>query len=225
MSDRRRGSPKVAQRRTKRAEGRPRGGYLRGVVVLLSLGVFAVFTGFLIGKYIVQTFLNPTPPTQPAIATGEAGTTGQSNPLGVADGGGAGLNGGGAGATESGGPAGNGASMGAPGANGEGQPTPGGGTNGMTEADEPTLPASGGANSTQPILYRVRVGPFEDREAAEPVLGDLQQGEYAQAYFVVGTDGKTYIQVGAFSSRQGAEGVRDSLIATGYPALLIDPTP
>lgn len=212
MSDHTKGVRKAARQRVQGEERSEKGSLLRGAIVLLSVGIVAVLSGFWLGKYMVRTFLDPTPPSQ------QVDTSGRTNVQAANSG-------------DSGGSNNPSSSQGAVGAPAGGNvenaaPASGGEAGSVSEAtDEPAQPvtAPGAANAS--VLHRVRVGPYDSREDAMETLEVLQRGEYPHAYVLEGVDQKVYIQVGAFANYTSAESVRDALVAAGYPALIYTPAP
>lgn len=191
---------------------------LRAVVILLVVGVGAIFSGYAVGNYVMGWFFGDSGVNAPSgsIGTLNTGTTGS-------------------GATRS--AAVNNTGTAGGGSTNTGTISPISTTAGTTSASPTSTNANGGTNppradeygtsasagstaaptSESEVLYRVRVGAFATPEEAEPDLRRLKERGYEEAYVVKSDDGSAYhIQVGAFSSSRSAFNVEEQLRAAGF---------
>lgn len=179
---------------------------LRAVTILLAVGAVAIFLGYTVGNYAIQWFFGAE--DDPAIVASQG--NGRESTGGVVTG------------------PGSGSEPAAPSqilnAKDTVQETHASSTvdAGSSSAESspttaPTTEASAPPSSANEVLYRVRVGTFATREAAEPQLHTLTEIGYPDAYVVKSDDGAAYhIQVGAFSTLQSASDVDEQLGAAGF---------
>lgn len=192
---------------------------LRAVVILLVVGVGAIFSGYTVGNYVMGWFFgDKSEPTQ--LASSRTNTNTPSGGSNAANTGSTNSSTTSGGATNSGTTSTDTATAGTTGTGTTGANT--GGQAGLTSGNERD-PANAAVGSTAPstaeseVLYRVRVGSFATPEEAEPDLRLLKERGYGEAYVVKSEDGAAYhIQVGAFSSSHSAFNVEEQLRAAGF---------
>lgn len=99
-------------------------------------------------------------------------------------------------------------------------------TSGSTQAAAPTTAGSAtqSARSSTPAasggLYKVQVGAFDDRAAAEALAGQLKREGYPDAW--VTSTAPHRVQVGAYSNPDNATSVVKKLESSGYSVFIVN---
>lgn len=232
-------------RRTKRKETRDEYGITRKIgsfLTLVAVSVITVVLGFAIGRYVIVNLIADTLGLETTAQTAPRSRVTQTNPgptstqvtvNTLTDSGGSTQS---SGTTSTAGASGTQAppstsqaassqtsvtasgSQAASGGSSSGtQAAPSSAPTAQTAAQAPATSSAPSAASGK-VLYRVQVGGYADRASADQLLSALK-GRFPDAYVTFGSDFR--VQVGAFSTAEGANELADDLRAQGYTVHIV----
>lgn len=91
-------------------------------------------------------------------------------------------------------------------------------TSADSQPQQPTQSSAGSATSSG--LYKVQVGAFDDRDAAEVLAGQLKRQGYPDAWVTSTVPHR--VQVGAYSNPDNASKIVNELESSGYSVFIVN---